>query len=74
MNKIIEAYRKGEKVYLDLYVKDGYRKFRRVKGHIVGEYDDFILLQTARYKECLDKAAFMLREAELVKVIRVGVA
>ena len=75
MEAIIRAYRKGKRVKLQLRIECGYRRWRRVKGYVIGEYKNFILLQTPHYKECVDKDALEIGEAELLNMrIEKGVA
>jgi len=68
MEAIIRAYRKGKRVKLQLRIECGYRRWRRVKGYVIGEYKNFILLQTPYYRECIDKDALKIGEAELLDI------
>ncbi len=68
MEAIIRAYRKGKRVKVELRIKRGYRRWRRVKGYVIGEHKNFILLQTPHYRECVDKDVFKINEAELLDI------
>lgn len=68
MNAIIKAYRKGKRVKVELRLQHGYRRWRRIKGQVIGEYKNYILLQTPHYKECVDKDVFKINEAKLLDI------
>lgn len=68
MGRIIKAYRRGHVVSLDVRIKHGYRKWRRIRGQVVGEQRNFIIIQTPHYRECVSKDVFRLDEAKLLSL------
>lgn len=68
MNRIVGAFRKGQRVCVELRIKRSSYRWQRITGCVVGEYKNFILLQGPYYKECLDKDAFQVGSAKLLNV------